>query len=73
MTWHQPSLKDVLQGKTEHVVAVPAQTTGTSLEVYDFFAGAGGFSEGARAAGCRVVWVCDNDPVALATHAGQPP
>lgn len=43
------------------------------LEVYDFFASAGGFSEGARQAGCNVVWVCDNDPVALKTHAANHP
>ena len=43
------------------------------LEVYDFFAGAGGFSEGARQAGCAVVWVCDNDPLALKTHAVNHP
>ena len=39
------------------------------MEVYDFFAGAGGFSEGARRAGCDVVWACDNDVAAVKTHA----
>jgi len=43
------------------------------LAVYDFFCGAGGFSEGARQAGCRVAWCCDNDPTALKTHATNHP
>ena len=47
-------------------VALPVEEIGP---VYDFFAGAGGFSEGARQAGCRVAWVCDNDSQALHTHA----
>ena len=42
-------------------------------EVYDWFGGAGGFSEGARQAGCRVAWVCDSDPQALQTHAANHP
>lgn len=41
--------------------------------VYDFFAGGGGFSEGARLAGCNVIWACDNDPKALRTHAANHP
>lgn len=76
MTWHQPSLQNVLQGKTRSLSScspLPEDQSETSLEVYDFFAGAGGFSEGARAAGCRVVWVCDSDPVALATHKANHP
>lgn len=41
--------------------------------VYDFFAGGGGFTEGARLAGCHVAWVCDNDTQALHTHATNHP
>lgn len=65
----QPSLHQVLG------VARPshAREPGGRLQVYDFFAGAGGFSEGARQAGCDVVWVCDNDPLALKTHAANHP
>jgi len=44
-----------------------------ALEVYDLFCGAGGFSEGARAAGCRVVFACDADSDALDTHARNHP
>lgn len=43
------------------------------LEVFDFFAGGGGFGEGARQAGCRVAWACDACPVALAAHAANHP
>jgi DNA (cytosine-5)-methyltransferase 1 len=43
------------------------------MRVYDFFCGAGGFSEGARAAGCRVVFACDADAEALAVHAQNHP
>tara|TARA_B100000795_G_scaffold183402_1_gene139057 strand:- start:37 stop:1089 length:1053 start_codon:yes stop_codon:yes gene_type:complete len=65
----QPSLHQVLG------VARPshAREPGGRLPVYDFFAGAGGFSEGARQAGCDVVWACDNDPLALKTHAANHP
>jgi DNA (cytosine-5)-methyltransferase 1 len=63
---HQPSLYEVLSGgSTQHTSQMP--------EVYDFFAGAGGFSEGARQAGCKVVWVCDNNELALETHAKNHP
>ena len=41
--------------------------------IYDFFAGAGGFSTGARQAGCRVVYACDNNADALATHKRNHP
>lgn len=47
--------------------------TGEPPDVYDFFAGAGGFSCGAHRAGCRVAWACDNDPLALRTHAKNHP
>jgi len=43
------------------------------LEVFDFFCGAGGFSEGARAAGCSVVYACDNNEDALETHRRNHP
>ena len=52
MPLRQPSLKEWLE---ERPNPVPLDASATPLEVYDFFAGAGGFSEGARAAGCRVV------------------
>ena len=62
----QPSLQEVLGlGCTRAIARVP--------EVYDFFAGAGGFSEGARQAGCKVAWVCDSNPLALETHAKNHP
>jgi DNA (cytosine-5)-methyltransferase 1 len=38
------------------------------LEVYDLFCGAGGFSCGAVAAGCKVVFACDVDQESLTTH-----
>jgi DNA (cytosine-5)-methyltransferase 1 len=44
-------------------------TTSSNLEVYDIFCGAGGFSTGARDAGCQVVFACDHDKRALKTHA----
>lgn len=40
----------------------------STLEVFDLFCGAGGFSVGAQAAGCRVVFACDSDEEALETH-----
>lgn len=39
------------------------------VEVYDLFCGAGGFSEGARQAGCKVAFACDSDPEAIRVHA----
>jgi len=48
-------------------------TVADTLDVYDLFCGAGGFSEGAKAAGCRVVFACDNDQSALDTHARNHP
>lgn len=39
----------------------------------DLFAGAGGFSEGARMAGCRVVWAANHWPAAVDTHAANHP
>lgn len=49
------------------------QRTENGLEVYDLFCGAGGFSCGARDAGCRVVFACDADADALDTHARNHP
>lgn len=37
------------------------------------FAGAGGFSEGARQAGCRVAWAANHWPEAVDTHARNHP
>jgi len=39
------------------------------LQVMDLFCGLGGFSEGARAAGCHVVFACDADRDAIDAHA----
>ena len=61
----QPSLFEVLN------INAPrndAESTGGQLEVYDFFASAGGFSTGAEQAGARVVYACDMCPKALETH-----
>ncbi len=43
------------------------------LEVYDLFAGIGGFSTGAALAGCRVAFACDADAEALRAHAANHP
>lgn len=50
-----------------------AITAPDQLEVYDFFAGAGGFSTGAALAGCRVAYACDSCPLALETHRRNHP
>lgn len=65
----QPSLHQVLGLSRRDRQRAPEG----SLEVYDFFAGAGGFSEGARQAGCSVTWMCDNNPSAIKTHASNHP
>ncbi len=46
----------------------PLPEDGT-LEVYDLFCGAGGFSCGATTAGCKVAFACDHSPEAIETHA----
>lgn len=46
---------------------------GLSFDVIDLFAGAGGFSEGATAAGCRVLWAANHWPLAVETHAKNHP
>ena len=43
------------------------------IEVFDFFCGAGGFSTGARAAGCKIAFACDNWDKALDTHKRNHP
>ena len=43
------------------------------LPVYDIFCGAGGFSCGAAAAGCKIAYACDVDPQALSTHQQNHP
>lgn len=72
----QPSLFETL-GVSPTVTAAETPRSrnrrGCRLEVYDFFAGAGGFSEGAQQAGCRVVYACDNSEEALKTHAANHP
>ncbi len=64
----QPSLFEVF-----NVPRPPAPPPTGQLEVYDFFAGAGGFSTGAAQAGCRVAYACDSCPVALETHRRNHP
>ena len=44
-----------------------------TIEVWDLFCGAGGFSEGARAAGCRVAFACDSNEEAIKTHRRNHP
>lgn len=39
------------------------------IRVIDLFAGIGGFSEGARAAGCKVLWAANHWPAAVQWHA----
>ena len=43
------------------------------IDTIDLFAGAGGFSEGARDAGCRVVWAANHWQAAVETHAANHP
>ncbi len=44
-----------------------------SATAVDLFAGAGGFSEGARAAGVRVLWAANHWPAAVQVHANNHP
>lgn len=44
-----------------------------SFAAIDLFAGAGGFSEGARAAGCEVVWAANHWKAAVEAHAANHP
>ncbi len=63
---HQPTLYRTLG------VEEPSRDRSTveedALEVVDLFCGLGGFSEGARRAGCKVVLAVDSDPYALETY-----
>lgn len=43
------------------------------MKVVDLFAGAGGFSEGARQAGCEVVWAANHWPAAVQVHSMNHP
>lgn len=43
------------------------------MRAIDLFAGAGGFSEGARMAECRVVWAANHWQAAVDTHAANHP
>lgn len=43
------------------------------MRVVDFFAGLGGFTEGATMAGCTVVHAINHNPIAVATHARNHP
>jgi DNA (cytosine-5)-methyltransferase 1 len=43
------------------------------VKLIDLFAGLGGFTEGARMAGCRVVWAANHSPQAVAVHASNHP
>lgn len=43
------------------------------MQAIDLFAGAGGFSTGARAAGARVVWAANHWPTAVQWHAANHP
>lgn len=43
------------------------------MRAVDLFAGAGGFSTGARQAGCNVVWAANHWPAAVETHARNHP
>ncbi len=53
-------------------VPIPRAEDGT-LEVWDLFAGAGGFTTGAERAGCTVVFACDAWPEALETYRRNHP
>jgi DNA (cytosine-5)-methyltransferase 1 len=46
---------------------------GTPMRVIDLFAGLGGFSEGARQAGCEVVWAANHWQAAVDMHAANHP
>lgn len=43
------------------------------MKAIDLFAGAGGFTTGARMAGCDVVWAANHWPLAVETHAANHP
>ena len=67
MPLHQPSLHELLGApRAEHVAS-------GRLELYEYFAGAGGFCTGAVQAGCVPVYACDACPLALETHRRNHP
>lgn len=43
------------------------------MKAVDLFAGAGGFSTGARMAGARVLWAANHWPLAVQWHAANHP
>lgn len=43
------------------------------MTAIDLFAGAGGFSTGAKQAGCNVIWAANHWPAAVAIHAANHP
>lgn len=43
------------------------------MDAIDLFAGAGGFSEGAKWAGCRILWAANHWPAAVEVHAANHP
>lgn len=51
----------------------PDDPDAASVQVYDLFCGAGGFSTGAVAAGCKVAFACDHSLDALVAHARNHP
>jgi len=61
------------QPRSKHGVDTPTPTDAPSLEVWDLFCGAGGFSCGATMAGCTVVFGCDDNALALETHQTNHP
>lgn len=65
----QLTLRTLFGCATEDV----ARTSGELLEVWDLFCGAGGFSTGAMAAGCRVAFACDSSEEAIETHTRNHP
>lgn len=56
-----------------HTDAQIARAEDGVLEVWDLFAGAGGFTTGAKLAGCNVVYACDAWPEALETYQRNHP
>jgi len=62
-----------LRGLIEYVDRYEVSMHTDTLEVYDLFCGAGGFSTGARAAGCHVAFACDSCEEAIATHKRNHP
>lgn len=65
----QLTLHGLFECKTSKV----ERTCDDLLEVYDLFCGAGGFSTGALAAGCRVAFACDSSEEAIETHRQNHP